>query len=351
MAKDFRRLIVISFCIILVATLTSCGSQQTTISGSTSSHVETKFPENDIIAVCQFGAGGGNDVQMRAIAPYMKKYLPNNVNVVVENRTGGGGIVATNYVWNTKADGYTLLQAQMGTMLVQELTNDEIEFKNEAFEWLCIYSFDDLVIVVRPDFPANNWEELLEYSKNNDLKIGTAGAGSNTHMQAALFMEVTGLPGNLVHYSDGTAGVIGGFGRGEIDMYIFSVGTQSISAVENGNVRNFCVISDKENEYLPNIPTLTEIGLPEDVVEELLACPLVGAPRGIAAPPDTPAEIVVVLDSALQEALNDPELVEWAQANKLNWTIMNAEETQQWVQQGQNNMLAYEDLLLKVVGG
>ncbi len=309
----------------------------------------TDYPQHDIVAICQFGAGGGNDIQMRAIAPYLKKYLPNPVNVVVENRTGGGGIVATNYVWTARPDGYTLLQAQVSAMLVQEITNPEIPFKNSEFRWIGVYSLDSLVVVVRPDFPAQNWDELVKYSQENTLKIGTAGAGSNTHIQAELFRAATGLKANMVHYSDGTAGVIGGFGRGEIDMFVFSIGTQSLGAVKNGSVHNFCVIAGKPNEFLTDVPTLEQIGMPKNLVDAVLAIPLIGAPRGLAVPPNTPDEIVAVLDEAMQKALADPELVAWAEKSMLNWTPMNAQDTQKWVAENIEHLTGFSDMLKEIV--
>ena len=307
------------------------------------------YPKHDIIAICQFGAGGGNDIQMRAIAPYLKKYLPNQVNVVVENRTGGGGIVATNYVWTARPDGYTVLQAQLGAMLVQEITNPEIPFKNSQFCWVGVYSLDSLVVVVRPDFPAKTWDELVKYSQENTLKIGSAGAGSNTHIQAELFRAATGLKANMVHYSDGTAGVIGGFGRKEIDMFVFSIGTQSIGAVKNGSVKNFCVIAGERNEFLTEVPTLAEIGMPKDLTDAVLAIPLIGAPRGLAVPPKTPDDIVAVLDDAIQKALADPELKAWAEKSMLNWTPMDAKQTQKWVGENMERLNGYADMLKEIV--
>ena len=310
--------------------------------------VASDYPKHDIVAVCQFGAGGGNDIQMRALAPYLKKHLPNPVNVVVENRTGGGGIVATNYVWGARPDGYTLLQAQLGAMLVQEITNPEISFKNNGFRWVGIYSLDSLVIVVRPDFPVETWDELIQYSKDNVLKIGSAGAGSNTHIQAELLLAATGLKANMVHYSDGTAGVIGGFGRKEIDMFVFSIGTQSIGTVKNGSAKNFCVIAGERNEFLDDVPTLEELGMPKDLVDAVLAIPLIGAPRGLAVPPNTPDEVVAVLDDTMQKVLADPEMVQWAKNNMLNWTPMNAEETQTWVKQNMERLSSYSDMLVEL---
>ena len=354
-AKKWLSLFLVGIMAFTMAGCSTSGSSASSAPSNTPSETSAQapkidYPKYDITAVCQFGAGGGNDIQMRAIAPYLKKYLPNNVNVVVDNRTGGGGIVATNYVWSAKPDGYTLLQGQIGNMLVQQLTSEEIQFKNHEFRWLGIYSIDNLVVVLRPDINVSTWDQLVDYANNNTLKIGTAGAGSNTHMQAAFFLSATGLKGQLVHYADGTPGVIGGFGRGEIDMYIFSIGSQSISAVSNGTVKNFCVISNDTNEFLTEVPTVAEIGMPVEMVNDVLACPLIGAPRGIAAPPNTPDEIIAILDEAIQKVFADPELVDWAKQNMLNWTPMNADESQQWVVQGLDKLAAYSDMLKEVVG-
>jgi len=194
---------LLSICCILLAlctVITGC-SNKSPSSGSSSNpgpspnggSVSSSYPEEDIVFYCQFSAGGGNDVQLRAIVPYIQKYLPKSVNVVADNKTGGGGIVCSNYVYASKPDSYTLMQAQMGTMLVQQMYSKEISFDCNEFTWLGIYAFDTSVLVIRPDLDINTWDELVAYSKNNQLNIGTAGVGSNTHVQAAVFLDSTGL--------------------------------------------------------------------------------------------------------------------------------------------------------------
>ena len=307
------------------------------------------YPQEDITIYCQFGAGGGNDVQLRAIAPYLQKYLPNSVNVVADNKTGGGGIVCSNYVFNYKPDGYTLMQAQMGTMLTQEMYSQEIAFKNNEFTWLGIYAFDKSVLVVRPDFPANNWDELVEYSKNNVIRFATAGAGSNTHAQAAMFLDATGLNANLVHYSDGTSGVIAAFGRGEVDMYIFSLGNQSIAAEKNGTVRTLCILQLERSDFIPDVPTVGELGTPSDIVSAILANPIVSAPRGFCGPKGMSAEVAKILSDALYKALSDPEMVEWGRKNMLSSEPMDGEATQKWVAENLENIENYKDLLISIM--
>ena len=307
------------------------------------------YPNRDITIYCQFGAGGGNDVQLRAIAPYLQKYLPGNVNVVVDNKTGGGGIVASNYVWASRPDGYTLMQAQMGTMLVQQMYSREITFDNNEFTWLGIYAFDKSVLVVRPNLPVSNWAELVAYSKSNRIRFATAGAGSNTHVQAAMFLGATGLEANLVHYSDGTAGVIAAFGRGEVDMYIFSLGNQSIAAEKNGSVRTLCLLQESRSDFIPETPTLSEIGVPSDLVEQILANPIISAPRGFVGPKNMPSSVRNILDEAFSKALNDPEMVKWGKTNMLSWEPLNAEETQKWVSRNLISLTNYKDLINEIM--
>ncbi|MGH0054578.1 MAG: Bug family tripartite tricarboxylate transporter substrate binding protein [Sphaerochaetaceae bacterium] len=307
------------------------------------------FPDDDIMIYCQFGAGGGNDVQLRAIAPYLQKYLPNDVNVVVDNKTGGGGIVCSNYIWASKPTGYTLMQAQMGTMLTQQMYSREISFDCEKFTWLGIYAFDKSVLVVRPDLPINNWDELVAYSEQNTLRFATAGAGSNTHVQAEMFLEAAGIKANLVHYSDGTAGVVAAFGRGEVDAYIFSLGNQSIAAEKNGTVRTLCILQQERSDFIPDVPTITEIGSPSSIVAKILANPIISAPRGFCGPADMNEEVVSVIDTALMKALNDPEMIAWGKKNMLSWDPKDAAETQAWVSENLKSISAYKGTLVELM--
>lgn len=307
------------------------------------------YPQQDIMIYCQFGAGGGNDVQLRAIAPYLKKNLPDGINVVVDNKTGGGGIVASNYVWASKPDGYTLMQAQMGTMLVQQMYSKEINFDCDDYTWLGVYAFDKSVLVVRPELPIRTWDDLVEYSKKNTLRVATAGVGSNTHVQAAMFLDAAGIDANLVHYSDGTSAVVAAFGRGEVDMYIFSLGNQSISAEKNGSVRTLCILQDERSEFIPDTPTLREIGASDAIVTKVLENPIISAPRGFCGPKGLPEDVRKTLDEAFSKALNDPELVEWGKNNMLSWEPLNAQETQDWVTRNLESISAYSDILQEIM--
>lgn len=341
-----KRTLFLCAVLLLGISVTGCaGSSETGARGTKAED----FPKEDILIYCQFSAGGGNDVQLRAITPYIQKYLPGSVNVVADNKTGGGGIVCSNYVYGAEPDGYTLMQAQMGTMLTQQMYSGEMKFDCADFTWLGIYAFDTSVLVVRPELNIATWEDLVAYSQTHTLNFGTAGVGSNTHTQAAMFLEATGLPANLVHYSDGTSAVIAGFGRGEVDAYIFSLGNQSIAAEENGSVKTLCILSGERSDYIPEVPTLEEIGCPEELVSAVLENPITSAPRGFCAPPDLPDSVKTILDQAISGALADPEMKTWAEENMLTWTPMNAEETQTWVEENLENIAPYTELLQEIM--
>lgn len=337
-------------CILLVLALmlTGCSTSPGSDSGDSGSGGGS-YPQEDIVIYCQFSAGGGNDVQLRAIVPYIQKYLPQSVHVVADNKTGGGGIVCSNYVYASKPDGYTLMQAQMGTMLVQQMYSNEISFDCSEFTWLGIYAFDTSVLVVRPDLDVSTWDELAAYSRSHQLNIGTAGVGSNTHVQAAIFLDSTGLEANLVHYSDGTSAVIAAMGRGEVDAYIFSLGNQSIAAEENGSARTICVFADERNPFIPGVPTLAEFGCPAELVDKVMSNPITTAPRGFCGPKSLPDDIKAILDEAISKALADQELIDWAQTNMLTWTPMNAAETQQYVSDGLTQLAGYRELLVSIM--
>lgn len=344
--------LVMALCLMFAGCAKVPASSQSTLpeSSSQASEAVSAYPKEDIILYCQFSAGGGNDVQLRAITPYIQKYLPNSVNVVADNKTGGGGIVCSNYVYASKPDGYTLMQAQMGTMLVQQQYSKEIAFDCNDFTWLGIYAFDTSVLVVRPELGITTWNELAAYSEKNTLNMGTAGVGSNTHTQAALFVEATDIKANLVHYSDGTSAVIAAMSRGEVDAYIFSLGNQSIAAEKNGSVTTLCVLADKRSEFIPETPTLAEIGCPSELVENVMKNPITSAPRGFCAPKGLPQDVTDVLDKAITAAMNDEELRAWAKTNMLTWTPMNAAETQKWVSDSLENLAPYKELLNTIMG-
>lgn len=325
-------------CLLLFASalFVGCGNDQE------NGKEEAVFPESEITLICPFTAGGGYDLQLRAIAPYWSKYL--GVPVVVVNEGGGGGITGAQSVWNAKPDGYTLLQAPVTNWLVVQIQEpDAIAFRLSKFEWIGQYQEDIRGLAVNTSLGVETWDDLVELSKERPLKYGSPGIGSAIYNEGALLEEVTGIKLDHVIYA-GTNEMRGAFARNEIDLSSI-VYTTLIPWEKDGDVDIACVMSDERQKYVENTPTAEEFGMPGDLLEGFVFSPLMGTSRGVVAPPETPDDVLKVLRETFMKAVNDEEYVASLEKQKLLHHPMEGAEYADYVKQLEVKMEEMEDFI------
>jgi len=254
------------------------------------------YPNRPIrIFVCM-PPGGGVDTVTRILAYGLQQRL--GQPIVVENRTGAGGNIAAEAVFDAEPDGYTLLAAPPPPLTINPLLYKNMSFDPARFEPVAIMTTVANVLLVRPDFPAKTAHDFIAYVKTNPGKINYAsqGIGTTSHLTGALFEKVTDT--KLVHVPyRGTAPALNDLIASHVDM-IFMELASAIKLNQAGKARILAVATATRLPDLSDIPTLDETG-----VKGFES----GTWNAIAAPPKTPPTIVAKLNKAIEEVLKSPE--------------------------------------------
>jgi tripartite-type tricarboxylate transporter receptor subunit TctC len=278
------------------------GMVASAVGATTALHAQERYPSKPIRLVVGLAPGGIADQTARIVAPRMAEIL--GQNVVVENRTGAGGAIATKAVAASAPDGYTLLVAFDGTHVTIPAANPGIGFDPTAdFTPIGKAVDSPVLITAHPSFPANDFGEFVRMSRRlltsadgaRVVDYGTAGVGSTGHLTMELLKLRLGFYAVHIPYRGG------GDARGQvlarqIPLMLAAVPTTS-GDIRAGTLKGLAVTSAKRSPVLPNVPTLAELGYPE--LRDLD----VNSWVGLVAPARTPAAVVARLDAALRQAI------------------------------------------------
>jgi tripartite-type tricarboxylate transporter receptor subunit TctC len=254
------------------------------------------FPSKPIRIVVGFAAGSGTDVVARIAAQRLPEAL--GQPVVIDNRPGSGGMIATEVVAKAAPDGYTLLmmaaadtiQPAMRLKMPYELTRD--------FTPITYIGAGLFILSTHPSVPARSVKELIALARASPgrLNYATTGIGSSAHMAGELFNSLAKVKTTAVPYKGGTQVAVA-VSSGEVDFGYFSY-TAAKPLLEGGRVRPLAVTSLKRSPLMPDTPSLHEVGL-------------TGYDRfvwyGVIAPAGLPKEIVARLDAVIVKAVNTLE--------------------------------------------
>jgi tripartite-type tricarboxylate transporter receptor subunit TctC len=256
------------------------------------------WPTRPVTIVVPFAPGGATDIVARLVAEELKQQF--NQSFVVQNRTGAAGNIVLEAVVRSPADGYTLLQATMGTLTTNPHLYKDAKFRVDRDLIPISMTFKvDHILIVNPSVPAKSVKELVALAKANPDKLtyGSAGVGSSVQMFAVLLEMRTGIKMRHVPYK-GSAPALADVVGGHIDMLMDSVPT-SLPQIEAGKTRALAVTSGTRNKRLPNVPTMMEAGLRDYDT---------AAWGSLMAPTGTPPDILKRLSAAVQEAYKKPQV-------------------------------------------
>lgn len=218
------------------------------------------YPAGPITIVVSFPAGGSIDVVMRAFAPKLQERL--GKPVVVENRVGGGGVIATNSVAKAAPDGLTLL-ASASALAANPRLAKSLPFDTlNDLQSVSLVFRTPLALVVNPAVPANSVSELVTLLKQKPgaLNYAHGGPGSAIHLAAELFKTMTGTSMNGVAYRGAPLG-LNDVMAGHVSLMFADIGAV-IGNIAGGKVRALGVTSTTRVPALPNVPTIAEAGVP-----------------------------------------------------------------------------------------
>lgn len=258
------------------------------------------YPTRPIRIIVPFGAGGPADVAARLIGNFLQDKF--GQAVVVENRTGAGGVIGTQEVVKSAADGYTLL-LMSNTQTANESLMSPAQRKYELMRDLAPIApinSADLVIVVHPQVAAKTLTEFIALAKSQPGKLNYASSGIGTpyHMAGELFKAMAGIDVVHVPYrnsGEARSGVIGG----QVQMMMDSVTTMAPN-VAAGQVRALATTGKTRSAVLPDVPTAGEAGLPGYEATIWL---------GLMAPAGTPKPIIDKLNAAVNEVVKRPDTI------------------------------------------
>lgn len=254
------------------------------------------YPERPVRLIVGFNPGGGTDTTARVIAARLTdKY---GQQIVVENRPGASGSVATQLVSEAEPDGYTLIMissAHTITPHVYDLSYDALE----DFEPVTMIASQPQVIVVTPSLPVNSLEELIEYAKANPGKLnyGTTGKASLPFFAMEVFKEMAGINIEPIGYGGGGEAMIAVL-NGDTQVSINSVAS-TLSHYQEKTVRALGVTAPQPNDAMPEVPAVASI-LPGFEAQSWY---------GILAPAGTPKAIVDQLNKDVVASLEDEEIL------------------------------------------
>ena len=264
---------------------------------NTSKSSAPAYPSKPVKFMVGFAAGGAADVTARMLAPKLSELL--GQQIVIENRGGSGGLLATDAVAKSPADGYTLLLMPAADT-VQPALRRKLPYDLERdFAPVSRIVYGPWFVVVHPSVPVRSVKELVALARASPgrLNYASSGVGSSAHMANELFNSLAKV--NIVHVpykgiSDGVTAVAGG----EVDMIFASI-PASLPLLTAGRVRALAVTTGQRTPLAPAMPTLNESGVP-------------GYDRsgwyGVLAPANVPREIVTRLNAAIVKIVNMPDL-------------------------------------------
>ena len=258
------------------------------------------YPTRPIRMIVPFGAGGPADVAARLIGNSLQEKF--GQAVVIENRTGAGGVIGTLEAAKSAPDGYALLMIS-NTQTANESLLSPQQRKYELMRDLvpiAPVNNSDLVIVVNPSVPAKTLQEFIALAKSQPgtLNYASSGQGTPYHMAGELFKSTAGIDVVHVPYrnsGEARSGVIGG----QVQMMIDAVTTMAPN-VAAGQVRALATTGKTRSAVLPDVPTAGEAGVPGYEATIWL---------GLMAPAGTPKPIVDKLNAAVNEVVKRPEIV------------------------------------------
>src|SRR5215213_684796 len=256
------------------------------------------YPSRPITLVVPYAAGGGNDVMARIVAEKMSRSL--GQQIVIENKGGAGGSIATRQIAKAAPDGYMLGLGGTGTLAINPTLYANAGYDpRRDFAPVGLIATSALVVLVHPSVQAATIGELIALAKRDPGKLNyaSAGSGSGIHLGSELLAHMAGIKLTHIPYKGSSPALTDLIG-GHITIYLSSL-PPAIALVKEGKVRALAVTGPKRSPIFPDLPTVAEAALPG--YEAVLH-------YGIVAPAGTPQPIIEKLNVAMRAALAEPDV-------------------------------------------
>jgi tripartite-type tricarboxylate transporter receptor subunit TctC len=253
------------------------------------------YPNRPVRIVVGTAPGGAADIFARLIGDWLSKRL--GQPVIVENRTGAGGVVAAEMVLRSPADGYTLFLAISSASIVNGPLREGLNFIHDSAP-VAILVQEPIILSVNPWLPPKTFPEFIAYAKANRGKLSMASPGNGTtpHIAGELFKIMTGIDMIHVPYRGG-APALNDLAGGQVQV-AFMGPAASMGLLRSGSIRALAVTSETRAAVLPDVPTVGEF-VPGYEASNWF---------GLVAPKNTAPDIIEKLNKLINEGLADPQV-------------------------------------------
>ena len=273
------------------------------------------FPNKPIRVLVGFAPGGPSDIIARIVGAKTSEIL--GQQVIIENKTGAGGLIATEALVHAAPDGYTLLNTATSVAVNETLSkNSKFEFGKD-FVAVALQAQTANILVVHPSLGVKTLAEFtaLAKSKPGEILYATAGRGTATHLTTELFNLMAGTRLMPVHYRGGGE-TVKDLISGQVKVMFSSIAPVQ-QLVKEGRLIGIATTGLKRDPTFPDLPTVDESGLKGFEVQLWI---------GLSAPAATPRDIVKKLEAANNQALNAPEVRNALMAQGFAPVVMTSEQ-------------------------
>jgi tripartite-type tricarboxylate transporter receptor subunit TctC len=241
---------------------------------------QSAWPTKPVTMIVPFPAGGGTDAFARPMSAQFARLT--GKQLIIDNRGGAGGTLGAGVAAKAAPDGYTLFMGAVHHTIAPSMYPKlDYDLEKDLIPLILVASVPQVVVVNPKRVPVNNFKEFLEFARKNPGKLnyGSAGSGTSHHLAGELFKQQTGTFITHIPYR-GAGPALQGLIAGDVDMMFDGLGS-SAAHITGGRIKGLMMAGTKRNAAFPDIPSATEMGLPDYNVTTWY---------GIWAPKGTPAD-------------------------------------------------------------
>ncbi len=251
------------------------------------------FPARPVRVIVAYPAGGSTDTTARLLAQALSEKMHDNF--IVENRSGAGGVIGADYVAKAPADGYTLLYAASPELSLATSTKKSVPYDPvKDFATISFVGRVPFVLVANKNFPPNNVQELIAYTREHPTSVNFSsfGTGTSNHLTGELLNLRAGIKMRHIPYR-GSAPSLTDLMAGQIQV-TFDTITAVLPLIQSGQIKALAVATPERLKMLPGVPTMAESGMPGFTAGTWFA---------LMAPAGTPPTVVSQLSKTTSEVL------------------------------------------------
>ncbi len=256
-----------------------------------------EYPTKPVRMIVGFAPGGGTDTTARAIANKLTELL--GQQVIIDNRAGAAGNIATELVARANPDGYTNLMGTIAALAINpSLYRTKLPFDSVRDFAPIIQAVDSTnILSLHPSVPAASVKELIALAKTKPLNYGSSGVGGTGHLAGELFTTMAGIKMTHVPYKGGGPAIVDLI-AGQVQL-VFATAASAVPHIKSGKIKGIAVTTIKRSALMPNIPTIAESGLPGFDANNWY---------GVLAPAGTPRPIIMRLNTEIRKVLAMPDV-------------------------------------------